>query len=129
MQSTLKSQYREILIGFEEFSFSEQQISEYLSDFRAAEHDYKRCLHCRVGTSAAMHCSTFVGDARAKGYYALDRKGCSMYKRPSFAVHKCPGPVERREQIAQRKIYKKGEPLFEEGGDKGERQDGCHTAK
>ena len=106
-----KERFNEVLIGFESFSFTEQQIKECLPDFETVLRDYKCCLYCKVGRDKAQ-CMTSVGDGSYRGYFGLSKKGCSMYGQPSFAVHKCPGPVERREQIAKVKTARREDPLF-----------------
>lgn len=114
----LKFKYRQVLIGFEKYSFSEQVIRQFEPDFELALHDYEACQDCEDAlckTSLNYKCSDWYKHLKAKtekcndkcypqvfrGYYALHHKGCSMYNRPAFAVFPCPGVVERKEQIIQ----------------------------
>lgn len=112
----LKFKYRQVLIGFEKYSFSEQVIRQFEPDFELALHDYEACQDCEDAlckTSLNYKCSDWYKHLKAKtekcndkcypqvfrGYYALHHKGCSMYNRPTFAVFRCPGPAERKQQI------------------------------
>ena len=115
---SLKFKYRSVLVGFEKYSFSEQDIRLREPDFEQVLHDYNACENCEgtlCKTSLNYKCSDWYKHLKAKtekcndkcypqvfrGYYALSHKGCSLYQKPSFAVYPCPGVVERKEQIIQ----------------------------
>ena len=112
---SFKHKYRNVLIGFEKYSFSEQVVSALEPDFEMALHDYNACQNCD-GKACRSHlnhsCSDWYRHQKTReekcnepcypqtfrGYYALWHKG-SRDGRPVFAAFACPGLVERREQI------------------------------
>ena len=118
-KDSLKTRYREILIGFERYSFTEEQIYETRHDFELALHDLAACKACdgeicktmnnhRCSNSYWHHqkgrpCTDACYPLRNRAYYALDHRGCNTYERPTFAVHLCPGPLERKEQMLGKK--------------------------
>lgn len=115
---SLKNKYREVLIGFERYSFTEAQIYEARHEFEAALADFRACHGCEgdiCRTSVNYRCSDPYWHQQCgnpcteecwpqhfRGYYGLWHRGCRIQERPVFAVHKCPGSAERKEQILER---------------------------
>lgn len=128
MQSQ-KDRFHDLLIGFEEFNFSEQQIKAAIHDLEQAERDYMSCLYCKVGRVEKERCRTSVGSFNYKGYFAMSSNGCNLYRQPSFAVHDCPGPVERRELIARAKAARKGEALVAGNADQNKKNPARYTER
>lgn len=112
---SFKHKYRNVLIGFEKYSFSEQVVSALEPDFEMALHDYNACQNCdgkACRTWLNHSCSDWYRHLKTReekcneacypqtfrGYSALWYKG-SRDGRPGFAVHPCPGVAVRREQI------------------------------
>lgn len=114
-RESLKLKYRELLIGFERYSFTEQQIYEARHEFEQALQDLRACQDCDGELCRTMNnhkcsnpywhqqqgkpCTDACYPLRNRAYYALHHRGCAMYGRPSFAVHMCPGAVERKEEL------------------------------
>ncbi len=119
MNMSLKNKYREVLTGFERYSFTEQQIFEARHDFNLAAQDLQACQECNgeLCRTIINHqcanpyrhaakdrpCTDDCYPLRNRAYYALDHRGCNMYERPTFAVYLCPGPLERKEQMLGKK--------------------------
>mgnify|MGYP001144593736 CR=1 FL=1 len=111
----LKQMYRQVLIGFEEFSFDEKQILSCEGEFSFALHDLKACLSCdgKCRTSINFkcanpreHCETGIHTGEcypgnSQMYYALYYRACKDYKLPIFAFFYCEGPEWRRAIISQ----------------------------
>lgn len=112
---SLKHKYRNVLIGFEKYSFSDKAIDVFEPDFEMALHDYNACQNCdgkACRTWLNHQCSDWYRHLKTRegkcnetcyiqtfrGYYALWHKGIRD-GRPAFTVLACPGVVERREQI------------------------------
>lgn len=118
-EESLKSRYREVLIGFERYSFTEKQVFEARHEFELALHDLAACQNCTGELCKTMNnhrcsntywhqqrgqpCTDACYPLRNRAYYALNHRGCTTYERPTFAVHLCPGPVERKEQLLGKK--------------------------
>ncbi len=116
---SLKAKYREVLIGFERYSFTEEQIYEADRDFELAAADLEACQECDGELCKTIvnhrcsnpywhqlrgnHCTDDCYPLQNRAYYALEHKGCTMYGRPTFAVHMCPGPLERKEELLGKK--------------------------
>lgn len=113
---SLKQKFSDILARFERYSFSEEQLRDREPDLEMAAYDLAACRACTGGmckTSLNRDCSNPYrhkvqgepcGDECYKlnvcGWYALDHRACIMYERPSFAVYKCPGHIERKAQLS-----------------------------
>lgn len=118
-KDSLKNRYREVLMGFERYSFTEAQIYEARHEFELALKDLKACKVCegelcktmnnhRCSNSYWHHqkgrpCTDACYPLRNQAYYALDHRGCNTYERPTFAVHLCPGTLERKEELLGKK--------------------------
>jgi len=95
---TYKEKYREILIGFEKFSFTEEQLKngEGMLDHVLA--DRRACEKCD-----GENCLTSVNDPYSqvqwRGYQGLCVKSAHIYGRPVEIVYPCPGPDVRKRQI------------------------------
>lgn len=116
---SLKVKYREVLIGYERYSFTEEQIYEERYEFDLALKDLKACEECDgelCRTITNHRCSNpyyhqfkpctdecYPLNLNFRGYYALWHKGCRQEGRPVFAVHLCPGPAERKEQLLRKR--------------------------
>jgi len=113
---SLKAKYREVLIGFEKYSFSEEQIRVNEGYFESALRDLEACQECDGSicrTTVNHRCARpylhhedirRCGDecfGNERAYIALYRAGCATYKAPVFAVHLCPGAAERKRQILE----------------------------
>lgn len=103
---TLKETFRNVLIGFERFSFTEEQIRQYADDFEWALEDYYSCKACKVGLDPEAKCRSHTGRVKkgTPGYYSLYWIGCELYKRPSFAMTICGDPelaLKRKRKIAE----------------------------
>ncbi len=114
-RESLKLKYHEVLIGFERYSFTEQQIYEARHKFELALGDLRACQNCDGELCRTMNnhkcsnpyrhhqrgrpCTDACYPLRNKAYYALEHRGCTMYERPTFAVHLCPGALERKEEL------------------------------
>lgn len=99
---SLKAKYREVLIGFERYNFTEEQIYEADRDFELAAADLEACKACD-GESCKTMVNHHCDNPGHRAYYALWHKGCRTYGRPTFAVHMCPGPLERKEELLRKK--------------------------
>ncbi len=111
---SLRERYKYLLAGFEDFNFTDEQLRLATFSFENAKLDFESCMACQgdickttVNRMANVDGRTgeFTGwdyskQRGGKFYYALLPKGCAMYKRPHFAVIECPGPAERKEEIA-----------------------------
>ncbi len=112
---TLKHKYRHILIGFEKYSFSEQTINAFDPEFEMVLNDRDACQNCdgkvcrswlnqdcsdwyRHLKTRQEKCNNNCYPQASRKYYALWHKGSTTNK-PSFAVFRCPGTAERKEQI------------------------------
>lgn len=114
-RESLKLKYHEVLIGFERYSFTEQQIYEARHEFELALQDLRACQNCTGELCRTMNnhrcsnpyqhhqhgrpCTDACYPLRNRAYYALEHRGCTMYERPTFAVHLCPGALERKEEL------------------------------
>lgn len=103
---TLKETFRNVLIGFERFSFTEEQIKQFADDFEWALEDYYSCKACKVGLDPEAKCRSHTGRVKkgTPGYYSLYLLGCELYKRPSFAMTLCGDPelaLKRKRKIAE----------------------------
>jgi len=121
---SLKNKYWDVLVGFEKYSFSDEQINLNQSCFETALSDLKACEACDGSlckTSINHRCSNpychvTKGNPctdecypqELRGYYALWHKGCRDYKRAVFAVFACPGVECRKEQLLERLVAKQG---------------------
>jgi len=112
---TLKTIYREVLIGFERYSFTEEQVRLNEGDFESALNDLQACKECDgeiCRTTVNYRCKRphrhyenrhrcgdecYPGTDRA--YIALYHAGCAVNNAPVFAVHRCPGVTERKKMI------------------------------
>ncbi len=115
----LKSKYFELLIGFESLSFTDAQIYEARHDFEQALVDLKACKKCdgetcRTGlnyrcSNPYWHqqrgnpCTKECYPLTFRGYYGLWKRGSRTQEQPVFAVHPCPGTVERQESLLENK--------------------------
>jgi hypothetical protein len=84
-----------VLRGFEKFGIRDY-IPEYLNQFETALGDLIVCSKC-----LGKCCTSVYIDGGRSMYFGLDYRGMSFYNsgKPIFAVHMCPGPMERKEQI------------------------------
>ncbi len=114
----LKIEHREVLIGFEKFSFTEDQLKDTESDFQMAQHDLRICQECD-GESCMTSinykcinpfwhqvqkqakCGPACYESNFQGYYALHKTGCALYDRPAFAIYRCPGAEARKQEILE----------------------------
>lgn len=117
MSETLKQKYREVLTGFEQFSFTEEQILNSQGEFDMALKDLQACKECRGGevcrTVLNHKCANpywhtqehggKCGDACYPGknrlFYALHKRACENHGTPMFAFFHCPGAAKRKEKI------------------------------
>ena len=116
----LKIKYHDVLVGFEQFSFTEEQLAETgtLSGLEMAQSDLEVCRacdgeSCRTGISYSCinpywhkelkqeKCGPECYKDSFRGYYALNKAACKQYGRPVFAVNKCPGVEVRKEEILE----------------------------
>lgn len=109
----LRHRYRHLLNGFEHFGFTEEQLVKAIGPFENCLLDMKSCQECdgRICKTTANRKSKtdwatgeFLGWDYSKQdggryFYALHPEGTALYKEPTFALFKCPGVVERKEQI------------------------------
>lgn len=118
----LKIKYHELLIGFENLSFTEEQVYDARHEFEQALDDLEACKVCdgeTCRTSLNYRCSNQYWHQQRnhpctkdcwplqfRGYYGLWKKGSRTQERPVFAVHSCPGTVERQEQLLENKTRK-----------------------
>jgi len=119
-----KLKYREVLIGFEHYSFSEDDIRLDQALFDAALHDVLACARCD-----GMNCRTY-GNVRwrrnarpyepdveyidgPRMYVALSSRSIEFYAtkngkgttyRPHFAMYHCPGVAERKRWLKERVV-------------------------
>lgn len=107
---SLKNRFREVLVGFEKFSFSEEQVSEAKYDFEMALTDLEACKKCRGGKcKTTANTKTFVASGGEvveyygdMAYYAALHEGDSKYyNRPSFRLFECGGWDKRLLDIEQ----------------------------
>ena len=112
---SLKIKYREVLVGYEKYSFTEEQLREAEFDFELALPDLKACQACNGDLCRtiinrncnnpywhavnARPCTDECYPLTMRAYYGLHHEGCGTYERPSFAVNKCPGVEKRKEQL------------------------------
>ena len=120
MTENLKTKFYDVLVGFEQFSFTEEQLDDVgvTSGLEMAQADMKACKECDGDGCMTMinyscinpywhieqkqaKCGAACYSDGFRGYYALHKAGCKQYGRPSFAVYKCPGPEERKTKILQ----------------------------
>lgn len=95
----LKVLYQEVLTGFEDFNFTEEQLKPVELYLQTALNDLRACQECDGET-----CKTSINykiDSPFKGYWALNREFCEASKEPSFAVHRCPGAKQRKAEILE----------------------------
>lgn len=118
---SLKVKYREALIGFEQYSFTEEQIYEERYEFDLVLKDLKACKECdgELCRTITNHrcsnpyyhqfkpCTDECYPLKFRGYYALWHKGCRQEGRPVFALFPCPGPAERKELLLERVTSKR----------------------
>ena len=112
MTISLKVKFSYLLDGFEAFNFTEEQLQLVMSSLENARLDMEFCTTCdgnicrtMINRRARVHPKTleFEGwDFRkqvGKMFYALSPEGCATYKRPVFSLFRCPGVVQRKEQL------------------------------
>lgn len=106
----LKKRYRPLLFGYEHYSWSEGVLAGYLCAFEQALQDIRTCASCRVrdirtyeverGERTTTRHHPRGCQASGPGmWYGLSRSACAEYERPSFAMHECPGPQRRMQQV------------------------------
>ena len=109
-KETLKQRYQKVLVGFERFSFSEEQLRLYMADFEIALADLAACMECKSVQSRLVkskeddeHPVTVRDDCQgATGhglYLALHAGDCAKYKKPMFRAFPCGGPLARLNAI------------------------------
>ena len=114
--SEIKNKYWIALAGFEKYAFTDEQIRLAEGSLGSAIEDIAACENCDGETCMTsinhrcrnryLHFITRTGKCdencypeQFRGYYGLHHAGCRLYSGPSFAVHRCPGPEERKQQI------------------------------
>ena len=125
MSESLKQKYRDVLVGFEKFSFTEGQILNSLGEFDAALKDLQACKECDGGeicrttinykcahpywhTEGQGKCRDECYPGKQRMYYALYKLACEKYQMPMFAFFYCPGVAQRKEQILNAMVAKAG---------------------
>lgn len=127
-QVSLKTKFYKVLLGFERYSFTDEQIRAAIYDFEQALRDLKACQECEgdiCKTSVTHQCSnpywhSLEGNSCTdecyhktfRAYCALNHKGCRLYGQPTFAILRCPGVEERKEQILE-SMTSKYEPWWD----------------
>ena len=116
---TLKDKFWSVLVGFEKYNFTEEQIAAYACDFETATFDYNACTVCNgelCRTTINRNCidplshyakggkcsdKCFSPENNIHQYYALSHSGCLAYGRPAFAIHGCPGPEAKKGKMLE----------------------------
>ena len=107
--------FREVLTGFEQYSFTSRQLAEYQFDLEHCASDLAACKSCDGNLCRTIQnknccdpewhiqpnrrCGDDCYPQKNRAYYALYHHGCRMYGGPSFAVHMCPGVIERKNRL------------------------------
>jgi hypothetical protein len=105
----LRARYREVLAGFESFSYDDLTLRGTM-EFELALADIYACRDCKsVQTQVVRHGEgdehpvTVRDDCRgATGhglYTGLHHGDCARYKKPMFRAFPCGGPLARLEKI------------------------------
>ena len=118
MREELREKYRDLLVGFEKFSFTEEQILAAIGEFDLALSDLRtceacdgdicktvnnhRCKHLYWHTLGPGKCDEKCYPQRGQMFYALYKSACASYKMPIFAMFECPGVAERKEELLNR---------------------------
>ncbi len=105
-----KNTYRQVLTGFERYSFTEDELAHVKHDLAWALEDLVSCANCE-----GKICKTVINKRefkkygsdviyisykeKSRYYYALHHGDCDDCKKPKFRVFKCPGPLNRKVQI------------------------------
>lgn len=94
-----KRKYREILCGYERYSFSEEVLKRNEGMLDCILLDRQACERCD-----GEHCLTTINSPYAKqwkGYRDLCHKSIKLYDRPAERVYPCPGPDQRKRDILE----------------------------
>jgi hypothetical protein len=118
VKESLKNKYRDILVGYEKYSYDEKTLLRYQGDLDNVLVDQLACMRCDgiiCKSSLNHHCKNpyqhlykkdrLCGDEcysnTYKGYYGLHKAACRNSEHPGFAVFECPGPKERKKGLVE----------------------------
>lgn len=112
---SIKKEFQEVLIGFEKYSFTEEQLAVVRNQLEMVAHDLAACKHCNGTCMTTINhrcvnsyyhnekktakCDKECYSNEYAGYYGLHHAGCRIYQFPTFAVYRCPGASDRKKAI------------------------------
>ncbi len=110
--SEIKKRYREVLVGFEKFSFSDEQLMASKHDLDLALQDLEICKQCKGGNCrTTANTKNYIPPGSNKEftyyggspyYFALHEYDCRFYQQPCFRLFECPGWDQRKVDIEKR---------------------------
>lgn len=101
----LYQRYIPIFRGFENWDMRQFLVRENIRYFEQALQDLILCAQCRGECISSL--SRYL---EVPAYYTLSRSGMETYngQRPVFIVRRCPGAMERKQEIRANLIFEEG---------------------